>query len=80
MQTTEKQTPSNPETEIKPIRPTGIEKFLFNRQILAILLSFLLFVGGIMGYFSMVKESDPDVQLAKAIISTEWSGTDAETI
>ncbi|MEM8675621.1 MAG: efflux RND transporter permease subunit [Cyanobacteria bacterium P01_G01_bin.67] len=80
MQTTDKQPPQIPEKEVKSDRATAIEKFLFNRQILAILLSFMLFVGGIMGYFSMVKESDPDVQLAKAIISTEWSGTDAETI
>ena len=80
MQTTEKQTPSNPKAEVKTIRPTPLERFLFNRQILAILLSFMLLVGGVMGYFLMVKESDPDVQLAKAFITTEWAGTDAETI
>ncbi|VEP14316.1 putative Multidrug resistance protein [Hyella patelloides LEGE 07179] len=82
MQThTKKDSKPIPKAEAKSINPPSpIEKFLFNRQVLGILLSFMLFVGGIMGYFSMVKESDPDVQLAKAIISTEWSGTDAETI
>lgn len=82
MQTTEKQQPQKiPEAETKNVdRASTLEKFLFNRQILGILLSFLLLVGGVMGYFSMVKESDPDIKLAKAMISTEWPGTDAETI
>ncbi|MDJ0572620.1 MAG: efflux RND transporter permease subunit, partial [Pleurocapsa sp. MO_192.B19] len=82
MQTTERQQAQKiPEAETKNVaRASPLEKFLFNRQILGILLSFLLLVGGVMGYFSMVKESDPDIKLAKAMISTEWPGTDAETI
>ena len=38
----------------------GWMEFFFTRQIFAILLCFMLFMGGLMGYFSMVKEGDPD--------------------
>ncbi|MEO0852146.1 MAG: efflux RND transporter permease subunit, partial [Cyanobacteria bacterium J06648_11] len=55
-------------------------EFFFTRQILAILLCFLLLVGGFMGYLSMVKEGDPEIKIARASITTEWGGTDAETI
>ena len=58
----------------------GWMKFFFTRQIFAILLCFLLFMGGLMGYFSMVKEGDPDIKIARAMITTTWPGTDAETI
>jgi multidrug efflux pump subunit AcrB len=54
--------------------------FFFTRQIFAILLCFLLCMGGFLGYLSMVKEGDPDIQIARAMITTEWGGTDAETI
>ena len=55
-------------------------EFFFTRQIFAILLCFLLFMGGLMGYLSMVKEGDPDIRIARAMITTTWGGTDAETI
>ena len=55
-------------------------EFFFTRQIFAILLCFMLLMGGLMGYFSMVKEGDPDIQIARAMITTPWPGTDAETI
>ncbi|MEM1280895.1 MAG: efflux RND transporter permease subunit, partial [Cyanobacteria bacterium P01_H01_bin.152] len=55
-------------------------EFFFTRQIFAILLCFLMFMGGLMGYFSMVKEGDPDIKIARALITTPWPGTDAETI
>ncbi|MEM9215216.1 MAG: efflux RND transporter permease subunit [Cyanobacteria bacterium P01_F01_bin.150] len=55
-------------------------RFFFTRQIFAILLCFMLLMGGLMGYFSMVKEGDPDIQIARAMITTAWGGTDAETI
>ena len=54
--------------------------FFFTRQILAILLCFLLLMGGLMGYVSMVKEGEPDIRIARATITTTWGGTDAETI
>ncbi|MEL7356706.1 MAG: efflux RND transporter permease subunit [Cyanobacteria bacterium J06560_6] len=54
--------------------------FFFTRQIFAILLCFMLMMGGLMGYFSMVKEGEPEIKLARARITTSWGGTDAETI
>lgn len=67
------------ETKTSP-QASPIVEFFFTKQILGILLCFLLVMGGIMGYLSMVKESDPDIKLARAMITTEWGGTDAETI
>ena len=55
-------------------------EFFFTRQIFAILLCFMLLMGGLMGYFSMVKEGDPEIKIARAMITTTWGGTDAETI
>ncbi len=57
-----------------------LARFFFTRQIFAILLCVLLIMGGLMGYASMVKESDPEIKIARANITTEWGGTDAETI
>lgn len=61
-------------------KPSPIAEFFFTKQILGTLICFLLVMGGIMGYLSMVKESDPDIKFAKAVITTEWPGTDSETI
>ncbi|MBE9029491.1 efflux RND transporter permease subunit [filamentous cyanobacterium LEGE 11480] len=58
----------------------GWMTFFFTRQIFAILLCIMLLIGGVMGYFSMVKEGDPDIKIARALITTVWPGTDAETI
>ncbi len=33
-----------------------------------------------MGYQSMIKEADPDIKIARAMITTEWGGADPETI
>ncbi|MEM1256037.1 MAG: efflux RND transporter permease subunit [Cyanobacteria bacterium P01_H01_bin.21] len=55
-------------------------EFFFTRQIFAILLCFMLLMGGLMGYFSMIKEGDPEIKIARAMITTTWGGTDAETI
>lgn len=59
---------------------SGWMDFFFTRQIFAILLCFMLMMGGLMGYFSMVKEGEPEIKLARARITTSWGGTDAETI
>ena len=65
----------------RPIKPVpGWMEFFFTRQIFAILLCFMLLMGGLMGYFSMVKEGDPEIKIARAMITTTWGGTDAETI
>ncbi|MEM8614749.1 MAG: efflux RND transporter permease subunit, partial [Cyanobacteria bacterium P01_H01_bin.105] len=63
----------------KPSAPPWMT-FFFTRQIFAILLCFMLAMGGLMGYSSMVKEGDPDIKVARALITTVWPGTDAETI
>ncbi|MEM9137562.1 MAG: efflux RND transporter permease subunit, partial [Cyanobacteria bacterium P01_F01_bin.42] len=55
-------------------------RFFFTRQIFGTLLCFLLLMGGLMGYLSMVKEGDPDINIARAMITTAWPGTDAETL
>jgi multidrug efflux pump subunit AcrB len=72
-----------PEAESAPpatsLSPAWME-FFFTRQIFAILLCFMLLMGGFMGYFSMVKEGDPEIKIARARITTTWGGTDAETL
>ena len=65
-----------PETSATP----AWMEFFFTRQIFAILLCFMLFMGGLMGYFSMVKEGEPEIKIARAMITTSWGGTNAETI
>ena len=55
-------------------------KFFFLKTVFAILLSLLLIVGGLMGALSMVKEGDPDINVAIANIETTWGGADPETI
>lgn len=62
------------------IKTSPFMEFFFTRQIFAILLCFMLLMGGLMGYLSMVKEGDPDIQIARAMITTTWGGTDAETL
>lgn len=55
-------------------------KFFFLQTVFAILLSILLIVGGLLGANSMVKEGDPDINVAIATIETTWAGADPETI
>ncbi len=54
--------------------------FFFLQTVFAILLSLLLIVGGLMGALSMVKEGNPDINVAIANIQTNWGGADPETI
>ncbi|NEO84882.1 MAG: efflux RND transporter permease subunit [Spirulina sp. SIO3F2] len=73
---------SQPESEPphSPTQTNPLAAFFFTQQIFGILLTFLVVMGGFMGYLSMVKEADPDIKIAQAVITTEWPGTDAETI
>ncbi|MDJ0619827.1 MAG: efflux RND transporter permease subunit [Calothrix sp. MO_192.B10] len=59
---------------------SGLAKFFFLKTVFGILLIILLTFGGWMGYQSMVKEADPDIKIAKAMITTTWGGADPETI
>ncbi len=57
-----------------------LAKFFFLETVLAILLSLLLIVGGLMAVSFMVKEGDPDIDVAIATIQTNWDGADPETV
>jgi len=59
---------------------SGLTKFFFLKTVFGILLIILLVFGGLMAYQSMVKEADPDIKIARAIINTTWGGADPETI
>ena len=64
----------------KPIKASPFARFFFLQTVFAILLSLLLIVGGLMGASTMVKEGDPDINVAIATIQTDWGGADPETI
>ncbi|MEM9903618.1 MAG: efflux RND transporter permease subunit [Cyanobacteria bacterium P01_D01_bin.44] len=72
--------PSAPKEDAPSVQAPAWMEFFFTRQIFAILLCFMLLMGGLMGYFSMVKEGEPEIKIARAMITTPWGGTDAETL
>ncbi len=59
---------------------SGLVKFFFLKTVFGILLIILLVFGGLMAYQSMVKEADPDIKIARAMVTTTWAGADPETI
>jgi len=59
---------------------SSIAQFFFLKTIFAILLSLLMSVGGLIAISAMVKEGDPDINIANARIETTWAGSDPETI
>ncbi|MEO0834548.1 MAG: efflux RND transporter permease subunit [Cyanobacteria bacterium J06642_3] len=63
-----------------PNQASPFTQFFFLKTVFAILLSILLIVGGLMGASAMVKEGDPDINIAIATIQTNWGGADPETI
>lgn len=83
---TEAYSTSSPEVieQVSPpsesVEASPLVRFFFTRQIFGTLLCVLLLLGGVLGYSAMVKEGDPDINIARALITTEWPGTDAETI
>ncbi len=69
------------QNEEKPIiKVTPVTKFFFLKPILGILLCMLMIVGGLIGFTQIVKEGDPDIEQARASITTIWEGADPETI
>ena len=62
----------------KPVSSTS--RFFFLNTIFAILFTVLLVVGGVLGYLSMTKQSQPDIDIAVANITTTWPGADPQTI
>ena len=63
-----------------PQKASRLARFFFLNTIFAILLSLLFVVGGVLGYFSMTKQSNPDIDIAVANITTTWAGADPQTI
>lgn len=59
---------------------SAIAKFFFLKTVFGILLMLLLIVGGYMAASTMVKEGDPDINVAIATVQTNWGGADPETI
>ncbi len=54
--------------------------FFFLKTTFGILLLLILSVGGLLAYTQLVKESLPDLEIPQATISTEWPGSDPQTI
>ncbi|NET05876.1 MAG: efflux RND transporter permease subunit [Symploca sp. SIO2B6] len=63
-----------------PSKASPLAKFFFLKTVFPILLSILLVIGGLLGATSMVKEGDPDINIAIANVETTWGGADPETI
>lgn len=61
-------------------KTSAVARFFILKPIFGILLSILLIIGGLLGYFSIVKESNPDIEIAAAVVTTTWGGADPETI
>jgi multidrug efflux pump subunit AcrB len=57
-----------------------LSRFFFVKTIFGILLCFLFIIGGVLGYFSMTKQSNPDINIAVATVTTTWAGADPQTI
>ena len=70
---------SKPQAEQK-VKASKLSRFFFLNTIFAILLTVLLVVGGVLGYLSMTKQSQPDIDIAVANITTTWPGADPQTI
>ena len=58
----------------------ALARFFFLKTTFGILLVTLLTLGGVMSYFSLVKESLPDLDIPQATITTTWPGADPQTI
>ena len=83
------ETPSSPQKELSKSdrvskkdtsKVSSVSRFFFLNTIFAILLTILLVVGGVLGYLSMTKQSQPDIDIAVANITTTWPGADPQTI
>ena len=55
-------------------------RFFFLRPTLAVLLTLLLTLGGLMAYASLVKESLPDLAIPQATVMTAWPGADPGSV
>ena len=55
-------------------------RFFFIKRIFSILLLVLLVLSGVIAYRSMVKESDPDLEIPMATVVTVWPGSPPELV
>ena len=72
--------PTDKKENIPDVRTSPLERFFFLRTIFGTLLSLLFVIGGALGYMSMPKQSNPDIDIAVATVTTTWGGADPETI
>lgn len=64
-----------------PDVPAGrLATLFFLKSTIAKLLLVMFLVGGWLAYSGMIKETNPDLQIAAASITTTWPGGDAQTI
>lgn len=61
-------------------KPSPISRFFFLKPVFGILLSMLLAIGGFLGYAAIVKEANPDINIAIATVTTTWAGADPQTM
>lgn len=59
---------------------SGLVNFLFLKSTLAILLTMLMLVGGVIAYGQLVKEALPDLDIPRGTIQTQWPGADPQTV
>ncbi|MDH5823678.1 efflux RND transporter permease subunit [Luteimonas sp. RD2P54] len=67
--------------ESEEVRVAGrLQRFFLLKTTFGILLALLLSVGGFTAYTQLVKEALPDLEIPQATITTQWPGSDPETI
>lgn len=71
-------TEDNAESQSTP--PSWAARFFLLRPTFGLLLALLLAIGGVMAYFSLVKESVPDLAIPQATVTVFWAGADPQTI
>ncbi|MET1756818.1 efflux RND transporter permease subunit [Novosphingobium sp. RD2P27] len=54
--------------------------FFFLKTTFGILLLLIMSIGGLLAYTQLVKESLPDLEIPQATITTQWPGSDPQTI
>ncbi|WP_133407174.1 efflux RND transporter permease subunit [Parashewanella tropica] len=60
--------------------PSFFQRFFFLKTTFAKLLLLIIIVGGWLSASNMVKESQPDLEIASATVTTTWAGGDAQSI
>ena len=61
-------------------QPSRLTEFFLLRPTFALLLVAAFVAAGLLGYDSLVRESNPDLEIPQATVVAEWPGADPETI